>query len=69
MGRTGRTGRKEQRAVAQMAARSLWEREDAGSNPVGPTMECGAQWCATGLENRAVGNGEGSTPSRSAKPP
>jgi hypothetical protein len=73
--RSGRRGRgfkslyPDLRVVAQLAARRLWEPEDIGSSPISPTMECGAQWWATGFEHRAAGNGEGSTPSRSAQPP
>jgi hypothetical protein len=60
-----------------LVERALREREVIGSNPVSPTMvrrsrpdhtEDGAQRWATGLETRAVGNGEGSTPSSSSSP-
>ena len=37
-----------------------------GSSPCPSAMESGTQRCVTGLENQAVGNCEGSTPSLSA---
>lgn len=49
--------------LAEFRLKVLFERAVAES------MEGGAQWWAAGLENRAVGNGEGSTPSPSSEEP
>lgn len=58
--------RRDHALVAQWTECLATNQKVGGSIPPRGTSEGGAQWWATGLENRAAGNGEGSTPSPSA---